>query len=279
MLGSHLLKALAGRGHHVTAWSGSTGGSRSGYALRNVNLADPAGMRAAVEEANPDVIIHAAAVSSAASVLRDVDHAWNVNVRGTQVLAEWTAQNRRRLLFTSTDLVFDGTGSWYREDDETSPTLEYGRTKAAAEVPILAIANGLVVRVSLLFGPTCSGQVAYFDQAIADLRAGTPRTFFEDEHRTPLDYDSAAAILIRLAGDDLTGVIHVGGPERVSRFELMQRAAAALGLPAGLVQANRRADTPSPEPRPADVSLNTSRLQAALPRLTIPTIERALRPK
>src|SRR5262245_24697142 len=94
MLGSHLLKELAGHGHHVTAWSGSTGGSRSGYALRNVNLADPAALRAAIDEANPDVIIHAAAVSSAASVLRDVRHAWNVNVRGTQVLAEWTAQNR-----------------------------------------------------------------------------------------------------------------------------------------------------------------------------------------
>jgi dTDP-4-dehydrorhamnose reductase len=276
MLGSHLLKELAGYGHHVAAWSGTADGSCHGVPLTKVDLTDLLGVRAALERANPEVIIHAAAVSSAAVVSRQVDHAWKVNVRGTEVLAAWARQNQRRIVFTSTDLVFDGARSWYREDDGTAPTLEYGRTKVAAEAHVLASQSGLVVRLSLLYGSTITGQLAYFDQAIADLRAGEPRTFFEDEYRTAIHYVTAASILIRLADSNATGIVHAGGPERVSRFELMQRAAVALGMPASLVQANRRADAPSLEPRPADVSLDSSRLRSLLPDIAVPTIEDAL---
>jgi dTDP-4-dehydrorhamnose reductase len=277
MLGSHLIRELAGAGHQVAAWSARSVGFRDGIPLSKVDLADVPRAREAIEIANPEVIIHTAAVSSAAEVFRQRDNAWNVNVRGTDLLAAWARHRGCRILFTSTDLVFDGARSWYREDDKTAPTLEYGRTKEAAERPVLAYKNGLVIRLSLLYGPTITAQLAYFDQAIADLRAGTPRTFFEDEFRTPLDYVTAASILVRLAESEATGIIHAAGPERVSRFELMRRAAAALEADADLVRANRRADAPSLEPRPADVSLDTSRLRALFPDCVLPTIEDALK--
>jgi dTDP-4-dehydrorhamnose reductase len=277
MLGSHLLQELARSSHQVTAWTRTDHRFRDGVRPKQVDLADQLGARAALEEADPDVIIHAAAISSAAAVLGRLDHARNVNIRGTELLCAWACKYGRRIVFTSTDLVFDGARSWYREEDVTAPLLEYGRTKVAAEGHVLAGQSGLVVRLSLLYGSTLTPQLAYFDQAIADLRAGKPRSFFEDEYRTPLDYVTAASILIRLADSNATGIVHAGGRERLSRFELMQRAAAALGLRASLVQANRRVDAPSLEPRPADVSLDTSRLRALHPDLTIPTIEDALR--
>ena len=56
-----------------------------------------------------------------------------------------------------------------------------------------------------MFGPSRRGRPAYFDRAIAALRRGEPRTFFEDEFRTPLDYATAAAILVRLLESDATG--------------------------------------------------------------------------
>ena len=70
--------------------------------------------------------------------------------------------------------------------------------------------------------------------------------------------------------------MHVGGRERVSRFALMQRVARARGLDPALVRANRLADAPGPEPRPADVSLDTGRLAALLPDLARPSIEEAV---
>ena len=72
------------------------------------------------------------------------------------------------------------------------------------------------------------------------------------------------------------GIVHVAGRERVSRYELMRRVASSLGFDAGLVRANRREDVVLAEPRPADVSLDTSRLASLLPDLDRPTIEEAI---
>jgi dTDP-4-dehydrorhamnose reductase len=275
-LGGHMLEKLAGRGHLVAAWSGATGGGRFGFPLRRVDLGDPLAVQAAIGQANPDVVIHAGAMSSADSVRREPALARKVNVRATEVLSAWCGEHRRRLLFASTDLVFDGTKSWYREGDAAVPILEYGRTKLAAEALVLTNCRGLVVRLSLLYGTSSGARPSYFDQAIDALRLGTPQTFFQDEFRTPLDYRTAAEILVRLAESDATGIIHAGGPERVSRLELMLRAARALGADATLLRGNCRTDTSVDERRPADVSLDTSLLRAVLPEFVLPTIEEAL---
>ena len=217
---------------------------RGELTLQPVDLTDSVAVAAALEEADPDVVIHLAAISSTEAARRDPKRAQAVNVAGTRRLADWAARHDRRLLYTSTDLVFDGSKSWYREDDPARPILEYGRTKRDAEPAVLATPRGLVARLSLLYGPSRSGKAGYFDRAMATMRAGTPQSFFTDEFRTPLDYITASGILVRLAESESTGLIHVGGPERLSRFELMRRAAAVLGVDPRLVRANRRADVP-----------------------------------
>jgi dTDP-4-dehydrorhamnose reductase len=266
------LQQLIEAGHQVTAWSGSEAGSRQGLALVPVDLADPARTASELAAADPELIIHAAAISSTEVVRKDLERGRAVNTQGTARLAEWCAEHGRRIVYTSTDLVFDGSRSWYREEDPAVPVLAYGRSKRAAEPSVLAAPRGLVARVSLMFGPSRSGRESYFDRTIAALRRGEPQTLFEDEFRTPLDLYSAAALLVRLAESDTCGLIHVAGSARVSRYELVRRVALALGIDPGLVRANRQADAQFPEPRPADVSLDTSRLAATFSedrRLTI----------
>jgi len=275
-LGSYLIDRLARGPHEVIAWSGRTQTVRGELRIQPVDLTDSLALAAALEEANPDVVIHLAAISSAEAARRDPKRAVAVNVSGTGRLADWAARHDRRLLYTSSDLVFDGSKSWYAEDDPALPILEYGRTKRDAEPAVLATPRGLVARLSLLYGPSRSGKAGYFDRAIAALRTATPQSFFTDEFRTPLDYITASGILVRLAESAATGLIHVGGPQRLSRFELMRRAAAFLGVDSRFVRANRRADVPVAEPRPVDVSLDTSRLLHLFPDLEFPGVEDAL---
>jgi dTDP-4-dehydrorhamnose reductase len=173
-------------------------------------------------------------------------------------------------------LVFSGSRAWNREDDPAEPIMAYGRSKRAAERLVLAVPRGLVARLSLLYGPTRSGRAVYYDNALAALGRGVPQTFFEDEFRTPLDLATAARALVLLAATEARGVLHVAGPERVSRFEMMRRVAGALGLDRALVRANRQSDNEAPEPRPADVSLDSERLLAVLPDLERPSIEEAV---
>jgi dTDP-4-dehydrorhamnose reductase len=241
-----------------------------------VDLADPGMIMHALATADPELILHVAAVSRADEVRRDPARGHAVNVEGTRCLAQWCAAHGRRLVYTSTDLVFSGARAWNREYDPAEPVLEYGRTKRAAEAAVLAIPRGVVVRLSLLFGPTRSGRPNSYDAAVAALRRGEPQTFFEDEYRTPLDVGTAAAALVRLGKLEARGVVHVAGRERMSRFELMQRVAGPLGLDSTLVRANRQRDVPAAEPRPVDVSLDTERLVTLLPDLDRPTIEEAV---
>jgi dTDP-4-dehydrorhamnose reductase len=276
-LGSALVDRLIREGRHeVIAWGGTTGAGEGPLELPSVELSDPKALAKALEDSDPDAVIHAGAMSSADAVYRDPALGHAVNVGAPLQIAEWAGAAGRRLVFTSTDLVFDGTRAWSREDDPARPVLAYGRTKCEAERPVLATPRGLVARLSLLFGPTPTGRPDFFHHAMESLRRGEPRAFFEDEFRTPLDYRTAAEVLARLVETDAVGIVHVGGPERLSRLDLMSRTALTAGIDPALLRPGRLADAVLPEPRPADASLDTSRLMRLLPHLVRPTIEEVL---
>jgi dTDP-4-dehydrorhamnose reductase len=275
-LGSYLLDALRRSGHQVAAWTGTERGERSGVELCPVDVTDPAQRCRALEATDPEVVVHAAAISTAEGVRMNPARAWAVNVDGTAGLAEWCERNGRRLVYTSTDLVFDGRSPWNREDDPARPLLAYGRSKLEGEAPVLAAPRGLVVRVSLLYGISRSKRPTYLDRTLAAWRGKEPQSYFTDEFRTPLDLATAAEVLVRLVELDVTGLIHLGGLERLSRYELMRRVAKFLGIDERLVVANRQRDVNLPEPRPADVSLDTTRLAHVLPELKRPTVVEAV---
>jgi dTDP-4-dehydrorhamnose reductase len=199
-----------------------------------------------------------------------------VNVVATARLAGWCARAGRKLVYTSTDLVFDGSRGPYREGDPAVPVMEYGRTKLGGEAEARKAPGAVVARLSLMYGPAQGGRVSYFDRTVAALRRGEPQTFFEDEFRTPLDYPTAAETLARLAESQFEGLIHIGGLERLSRYGLARRIASALGFEPDLIRANRQCDVTFPEPRPADVSLDTSRLAVLFPDLRRPSVEQAV---
>jgi dTDP-4-dehydrorhamnose reductase len=277
-LGAYLLRALAGRdGVSVVAWSGATTGERFGAPLRPVDLADPDAVAGAFADARPDVVLHAAALARVADCQRDPERARRVNAGAAATLTALTQAARARLVLVSTDLVFDGERGGYREADPPNPLSMYGRTKAEAEAAALASPRAAVARLSLLFGPSLSGRPTFFDDQVAALRGGRPVTLFRDEWRTPLDLETAARALLALAFSHFVGIIHLGGPDRLSRLEMGRKLAAALDADPSRLIAADRADAPAPEPRPRDCSLDPSRWRACFPKIDLPTHDEALR--
>jgi dTDP-4-dehydrorhamnose reductase len=276
-LGSYLLLRLRG-GADVAAWSGTRRGDLFGVPLRPVDLADASAVADAFRRNRPAVVVHAGALARVADCHRDPDRAARVNTAGTVALAGLAAGAGARLVYVSTDLVFDGQRGGYREDDPPAPLSVYGRSKADAEAAVLAVPGGVVARVSLLFGPSLSGRPAFFDEQVAALRAGRPPlTLFTDEWRTPLSLAAAAEALLEVAFSDFTGLLHLGGPERLSRLEMGQRLTAFLGADPSAIVAVTRDQAPAAEPRPRDVSLDSSRWRGLFPGHPWPAWDEALR--
>lgn len=274
-LGAYLLKHLREELVEVMAWSGRRAGGLFGIQLMPVDLADGAQVRAAFEKARPDVVIHAAAMSAIAEAVANPQRAFTVNAGGTCLLAELAARRNARLIYISTDLVFDGETSPCRETTAPRPLSIYGQSKLAGE-PAVLDQGGLVVRVSLLFGPSLIGRPTFFDQQLAALGEGKSMRLFDDEWRTPLDLPSAAEGIWQAAKSPARGLLHFGGPERLSRLQIGQRIAAGAGLDATLLEPVSRL-TVGGEPRPRDTALDDARLLALLPQLRRPSCDEAVK--
>ncbi len=276
-LGGYLLRELRRQEWDAVAWSGTRTGRLFGYQLQPVDLADATAVATAFREAKPDAVIHAAAMARVDDCHRDSDRARRINVEATAQLAELARGIESRFIFVSTDLVFDGTRSWHRESDAPAPLSTYGRSKATGEEAVLTFQRTLVVRLSLLFGPSLVGRKSFFDDQIEALREHRTITLFEDEWRTPLSLATAVQALVALAMADVTGILHVGGPERLSRFEMGSRLADALGADASVIRVGHREDVPAPEPRPCDVSLDSGRWRRLFPTQPWPAWAEAIR--
>jgi dTDP-4-dehydrorhamnose reductase len=276
-LGAYVLDRLEGSGHEVVGWSRSTRTTRGRFQIEPVDLMHSDTLPGDLDRVDPHAVLHLGAISRVDHARSDPSLAFMVNTEAPGTIAHWASSKGRRLVAVSTDLVFDGSRSWWREEDPARPVLEYGRSKQKGERRVLRHASHLVARLPLMYGPSRCGRPTFLDGIFDALRRGEPCSLFVDEFRSPIDYATAADALIRLVeSPGITGLLHVAGIERVSRFEMIRRLASHAGLPAELIRGNRQADAPGPEPRPADVSLDTARLSEVMPGLDRPTLEGGL---
>ena len=121
----------------------------------------------------------------------------------------------------------------------------------------------------MLYGLPCTPRATTFANQIAALRRGEPLKLFTDEFRTPVWLADAALALIVLARSELSGVIHVAGPERLSRYEMVRKFAELLRIDSPKLEAVSRLSIQSAEPRPADLSLDGTRFARIFPAITL----------
>jgi dTDP-4-dehydrorhamnose reductase len=276
-LGGYLLRQLESGPEPVVAWSGSRQGTCYGCQWQPVDLTNAYHLASAFKAARPTAVIHGAALASLAECWQQPARAQQINAQASALLAELASQARARLVLVSTDLVFDGERGGYREQDPPLPLSVYGRTKAAAERAVLAFPETAVARLSLLFGPSVVGRPYFFDQQVTSLRQRRPMRLFMDEWRTPLSLAAAARALVSLARSPFVGLLHLGGPERMSRLEMGQRLARYLGVDASTILASSRDSITAAEPRPRDVSLDSSHWRELFPQEPWPDWEEALK--
>ncbi|HET7128709.1 MAG TPA: sugar nucleotide-binding protein [Gaiellaceae bacterium] len=234
-LGRELVARAAARGWAVRAtWFDQPPVADAEWVRLDVRDADA--VRAAAD--GVDAVVHTA--------YRQYRDAVDVNARGSEVVAAATAP--KRLVHLSTDIVFRGDRGRYREEDEPDPVNEYGRSKAEAERRVAAVhPDATIVRTSLMYGRAEPGP--------QERLARENRRFFVDELRSPVQVGDLAEATLELLGLDVSGPLHVGGADDVSRFDF------AVLLGADESQLERAETTPDRAP---NVTLDSSRAQALL---------------
>lgn len=213
---------------------------------------------AIIERIAPTHILHTLALASPDICEKNKLEAWQVNVSVTQSLAEYAAQNKARLIYTSTDLVFDGVQGNYAESDTPQPLNFYADSKLEGEQAVREVMKDghfVIVRLANLYGSNLNGKENFFTEMTRALRQSSELKLFTDQIRSVMSASNAAACLLELAGLSFEGLLHLGGPQAVSRYEFGQILARAMQVKNPSIKKITMAQIPGGAKRPANVSL------------------------
>jgi len=140
----------------------------------------------------------------------------------------------------------------------------YAKTKVEAESIVVSSPGTLIVRIPLLYGASLYGGRSVGEQLLAAVRRGESPILFYDEFRTPLHAIQAARLLWELVSARETGILHIAGRDRVSRYDLGCAIAARLGIPTERLRRASIAEYTGRPPRCPDVSLSADRVAQLL---------------
>ena len=240
--------------------------STPGVTFHICDLRQPEAVRILLNRVRPDILIHTAC-SEQGEGLQAI-------VPAAAFLSMQTEERGIRFIHLSTDQVFDGKGAPYTEDTSTNPINPYGQAKAQAE-EVIAKVNPLatVVRTSLLYDLRTPDRQTR--RLIQTTETGEPYRLFTDEFRCPVWVENLCEIVLDLAGKNYAGILHLGGPERLNRWDLGMKLLKHFGIrPTPNIQQGTIEE--SGLIRPKDLTLDSSTADKVLPASLL-TLDSAFR--
>ena len=231
-------------------------------AVLTVDLTSFRDLKQLFDDVKPDAVIHTAAITDPNFCQQNRALSHNMNTQVPINIAGLCSDLGISCLFTSSDLVFDGLKPPYSEEDDPSPISFYGEQKAMAETGMKdRYPLTVICRIPLMFGDPGPVATSFIQPMLHAIQSGKIVNLFTDEFRTPVSgRDAAKGLLIAL--DELPEIIHLGGPERISRYEFGRLLCESLNLSNARLNPCRRQDVKMPAPRPPDVSLDSSKARA-----------------
>uniref|UniRef100_A0A2N9ELL7 RmlD-like substrate binding domain-containing protein n=1 Tax=Fagus sylvatica TaxID=28930 RepID=A0A2N9ELL7_FAGSY len=223
----------------------------------------------------PDVVVNCAALSVPRACEMDPAAAMSVNVPSS--LVNWLSnfkESSTLLIHLSTDQVYEGVKSFYKEEDEIVPVNVYGKSKVAAEQFVSEkCMNFAILRSSIIFGPQTvspvpkSLPIQWIDGVFSK---GEKVEFFHDEFRCPVYVKDVVAIILALTsrwiseGKQMQLLLNVGGPDRVSRVQMAEAVADIRGYNTSLIKPVSASSVDRGVKSPADISMNITKLVQTL---------------
>jgi dTDP-4-dehydrorhamnose reductase len=217
-----------------------------------------------LSEKNPDIVIHLGAMTAVDLCDTQQDNALKINSQATEILAKECSKINSFMVYVSTDYVFNGNSGLYKENDVTNPLGFYGKSKLLGEKSIQNFSsNWCIARTSTPFGlhPT---KKSFPIWVIENLQKQKQIDVLTDQFTSPTYVPSLSRMLIEISERHLTGIIHVAGASKISRYEMASLVSDKLGLDGKLLREISINDIKWEAQRPKDSSLNVSKAISTL---------------
>jgi dTDP-4-dehydrorhamnose reductase len=229
----------------------------------------------AFRAAAPDLVFLCSAIANADDCEREPELARRVNAEGPGFVAEECRKAGSKLVYFSTEYVFDGAAGPYGEDAPTGPVNVYGRTKLEGERAVLALDGALALRTTMVYSHNPASK-NFIMQLVSNSRSGARMRVPSDQFSTPTYAPELAAAALDLAGTDASGIYNVAGPDWLSRYDFALKACAAFGFDPAFLEPKLTSELGKAAARPLKAGLTTEKLAAKLGR-RLPPAEESLR--
>jgi len=233
---------------------------------QQLNICDAEVLGDYFKKIKPNIVLHFGAYSNPNKCQTHPDISEKINIEASENIAKLSAEMRIPLVFTSTDLVFDGKSAPYKESDIPCPISIYGLHKSIAEQSVLDIyPNATICRLPLMYGSNPFSDLSndihgssFLQQIIKTLSEGKEIKLFTDEFRTVgsvRDVCKGVLLCLEKPGE----IFHLGGDSRISRYDFGKLVCEVFGYDKKLLIKAKRKDVIMPAPRPKDVSLSNEK--------------------
>lgn len=215
--------------------------------VRRLDVLDPGAVRTMLKETRPEAVVFTASNPHVDFCETDPEECRKLNVDAALAAARASIDTGARFVFFSSDYVFDGEKGSYSEADEPAPLNEYGRQKLEVEEALAKEGERvLVLRMSALFGWELKPR-NFVLQVLGRLHEGRPVRAAKDQDYAPTYAESVAEALAVLLEKRESGLLHLAGPDRLTRMELAAAAAESFGLDKSRIEGVPLADLQQPD--------------------------------
>jgi dTDP-4-dehydrorhamnose reductase len=218
---------------------------------RRLDTTDKQEVRKVIDEIEPDVVVHTAAMTNVDQCELEREAAWRMNVGSVENLANSVKLVGARLIHLSTDYVFDGKSGPYDERARPNPLSYYGRTKLAGEnVLRTSGVPNTIIRTMVLYGIGYGVKLNFGLWLLKNLTDGKPVKVVDDQIGNPTLVDDLAYAIVKIIELERNGIYNIAGADLTSRYDFAIAFAKTFNFNARLITPVKTSSLKQPAPRP-----------------------------
>jgi dTDP-4-dehydrorhamnose reductase len=263
MLGTALIDELTNK-HQVFATSRGKGYEKEGVQWECFDLTNLKKLDRWLVNTTPDVVVHCAAMVNVDKCENNVEFAKKLHIDTTSAIANYLNQDSKKLIYISTDSVFDGKKNEpYIESDQANPLNIYAETKLLGEKPVLLMESGLVLRTNII-GWSKSDKMSFAEWVLTGLVESKPLNLFTDVMFSPLHVSDLSIITNQAIENEISGLYHCTSKDCVSKYDFGIKMAEIFDFPIDNIKSISVEGIDFEANRPKNMALCSEKLNSIL---------------